>query len=473
MKRSTTALNAAVIFAAGLTTVSALPMPAAAAADKPHIVMFLSDDHGVEFAGCYGNRVIKTPHLDALAAEGMRCMSTYAASPTCSPSRAALYTGLYPARNGTMRNHTDSKPTLHSLPTYLKALGYRVVIVNKADVRPKSVFDFEYVNATLPKNPNQRRIYRSEGLDTAAVGRFLTAHARDRPGQPLCLILGESSPHVVWERNTTYDPAKLPVPPCMVDTPKTRLGLANYYQDITTMDRRLGEVLKLLEKHGYASNTIFIYTSDQGSEWPRCKWTVYATGIRVPFLIRWPGKVPAGSICDAMFSLVDVTPTLIDVAGGRQPADLDGRSFLPVILGKSKEFRDKIYATHTGDGEMNQFPQRCVRNRRYSYILNLRPDVVWTTHFTKVAGIPDSHRDIWDSWVEKAATDQGAAQLLDLIQHHPAEELYDTLNDPYELKNVAQRADLRLVLESMRRDLKQWMQAQGDAGEKPAPVRSK
>jgi uncharacterized sulfatase len=167
-----------------------------------------------------------------------------------------------------------------------------------------------------------------------------------------------------------------------------------------------------------------------------------------------------------MLSFVDVTPTLVDVAGGQPPENLDGQSFLSVILGKRNEFREKIYATHTGDKQMNQFPQRCVRDRRYKYILNLRPENVWTTHFIKVAGIPDSHKDIWDSWVKKAATDPSAARLLDLIEHHPAEELYDTLNDPYELRTLAGRSELKPVLEAMRRDVRQWMTAQGDPGEK-------
>jgi arylsulfatase A-like enzyme len=452
--------------AAILLAVAIQPAAAAQSSDKPHIVIFLSDDHGCEFAGCYGNPAIQTPHLDALAGEGMRCTSVFAASPTCTPSRSVLYTGLYPMRNGAMGNHTDCKPSIRSLPTYLKSLGYRVVIINKADVRPKEVFDFEYLDATLPSNPDHPRGYRSEGLDTAGVDRFLAAHAKEHPQQPLCLILGESCPHVVWEQNKTYDPARLPIPPYMVDTPKTRAGLANYYQDITTMDRHIGDVLHSLAEHGYADHTLFIYTSDQGAEWPHCKWTLYDTGLRTPFIIRWPGKVAAGSVCDALVSFIDVTPTLVDVAGGQTPESLDGRSFLPVILGKSKTFRDKIYATHTGDKQMNVFPQRCVRDGRYKYILNLRPENVWTSHFTKVPGIRNSHKEIWDSWVEKAAGDPQAARLLNIIEHHPAEELYDTRSDEYELNNLAGRADLKPVLEAMRRDVKQWMTAQGDPGEK-------
>jgi N-sulfoglucosamine sulfohydrolase len=430
--------------------------------DRPHIVLYLSDDHGQEFAGCYGNRAIKTPNLDSLAREGTRFTGVFSASPTCSPSRAALFTSLYPARNGTMGNHTDSKPGLKSLPTYLKALGYRVVLADKSDVRPKSVFDFEMLPATLPPRPDRNRRYRAEGLDTRAVDKFLAAHAREQPDRPLCLILGDNGPHVVWEANTTYDPAALPIPPIMVDTPQTRAALANYYQDITSVDRRVGEVLASLKSHGYEDQTLFIYASDQGAEWPHCKWTVYDTGLRVPFLVRWPGKVRAGAVCDALVSLVDVTPTFIDLAGGPPTRGLDGRSFKDVLLGHATKFRDAIYATHTGDGEMNRFPQRCVRGDRYKYVLNLNPEVTWTTHFTKVPGIPGSHKEVWDSWVEKAGNDRRAAALVDLIEHHPAEELYDTQADPYELDNRASDPALKPVIERMRGELMRWMAEQGE-----------
>jgi arylsulfatase A-like enzyme len=456
--------------AVGIVAIASfLPVLASAAgqepaqgSERPNIIVFLSDDHGQAFAGCYGNPVVRTPHMDRLAREGMRFTRVFAASPTCSPSRAALYTGLYPARNGTMGNHTDCRPGIGALPGYLRALGYRVVLANKGDVRPPSVFDFEPLAATLPRNPAYQRHYRTEGLDTRAVDRFLAAHAREHAGQPLCLILGDSGPHVVWEENKTYDPAALPIPPYMVDTPKTRTGLANYYQDITTVDQRLGAVLSAVERHGFAGNSLFLYTSDQGAEWPRCKWTVYDTGLLVPFIARWPGRIAPGTTSDALISLVDFTPTLVALAGDTPAADLDGRSFEDVLLGRAREFRNTIFASHTGDGDMNVFPQRCVRDRRYKYILNLRPENTWTTHFTKVPGIPNSHKEIWDTWVAKAKTDPEAARLLGMIEHHPAEELYDTQADPEEFQNLAGEPRMQAILESLRGELRRWMVAQGD-----------
>ena len=428
---------------------------------RPHIVMFISDDHGIDFLGCYGNKDVRTPNIDALAKEGMLFANMFAASPTCAPSRSVLWTGLYPAHNGCMKNHTVCRDDITALPTYLSHLGYRVVLAHKYHAKPRKVFCFEYIEARLPRNPEHHRIYRREGLNTNDVDALLAEHARAKPDTPLCFIVADSSPHVTWEPNKTYDPEKLRLPPFIVDTKLSRKAMANYYQDITTMDKRIGEVRTMLKKYGFEDNTLFIYTTDQGSEWPHSKWTLYDAGIHVPFVAVWPGVVKAGSVCDAMISFVDITPTFIDIAGGKQPEGLDGRSFLDVLLGKSKSFRKYIYATHTADGNMNVFPQRCVRDSRYKYILNLHPDRTWTTHFTKVPGIPESHKQVWDTWVEKAKTDPTAAKIVSINKNHPQAELYDTQTDPYELNNIADKPETKPILLKMRENLRKWLASQG------------
>jgi arylsulfatase A-like enzyme len=430
---------------------------------QPSIIMFISDDHGIDFVGCYGNKDVQTPHIDAMANDGALFTNMFAASPTCAPSRSVLWTGLYPARNGCMGNHTVCRDDIKALPTYLRRLGYRVTLMHKFHAKPrKEVFNFEYIGANLPRNPEHRRTYRREGLDTAVVEAFLAEHAQSRPDTPLCLIVADSSPHVTWEPNKIYDAAKLNLPPFIADTELTRKAMANYYQDITTMDKRLGQVRAALKKRGFEDNTLFIYTTDQGSEWPHSKWTVYDTGLHVPFIAVWPDKIKPGSVCQALISFVDVTPTFIDISGGKPPDAIDGKSFLNVLLGKAKTFRETIYATHTRDGNMNVFPQRCVRDRRYKYVLNLNPENVWTTHFTKVPGIPESHKEVWDTWVEKARTDQQTAKLVDTIEHHTAEELYDLQADPYELNNIAGRPEAEPILKKMRLKLKTWMISQND-----------
>ena len=428
----------------------------------PHIVMFISDDHGIDFLGCYGNKDVQTPNIDAMVKEGMLFTNMFAASPTCAPSRSVLWTGLYPAHSGCMANHTPCRADITALPTYLRQLGYRVVLAHKYHAKPKEVFNFEYIEAGLPHNPANRRIYRKEGLNTKDVDKFLAEHLRTQGDTPLCLIVADSSPHVTWEPNKIYEPAKLELPPFIVDTPLTRKAMANYYQDITTMDKRVGQVRAMLKKNGISDNTLFIYTTDQGSEWPHSKWTLYDAGIHVPFIAVWPGRIKPDYVCDAMLSFVDITPTFIDIAGGKQPSDLDGKSFLDVLLGKTKTFRKYIYASHTGDGNMNVFPQRGVRDIRYKYIVNLNPERTWTTHFTKVPDIAESHKQVWDTWVEKAKTDPIAAKIVELNQHHPQEELYDTQADPYELNNIVEKSKAREILLKMREELRKWLASQGE-----------
>jgi N-sulfoglucosamine sulfohydrolase len=218
----------------------------------------------------------------------------------------------------------------------------------------------------------------------------------------------------------------------------------------------------MLRKYAFEHNTLFIYTSDQGSEWPHSKWTLYDAGIHVPFIAVWPGRIKPGSVCDAMISFVDMTPTFVDMAGGQQPDGLDGKSFRSVLLGRSKTLRDCIYASHTADGKMNIFPQRGVRDARYKYILNLNPERTWTTHFTKVPDIPESHKEVWDTWVEKAKTDAAAAKIVGINEKHPREELYDTQANPYELNNIADQPEMRPILLKMRERLKKWLASQGE-----------
>lgn len=431
---------------------------------NPNIVIYLSDDHGWEYLGCYGNPDIQTPNLDRIADEGIRCTHAFTPTPTCAPSRSTLYTGLYPARHGAMGNHTECHPTIETLPQLLRELGYRVAIAGKTHVKPETLFNFEYIGGFLPKREEHRRKYRAEGLDTAPVEDFLSGHRLENPNQPICLILGDSNPHVTWEPNKIYDPDALSLPPYIADTPITRKALANYYQDITTMDSRIGDVDRILEKHGYTDNTLFIYTTDHGSEWPHCKWTLYDTGIRLPFIARWHGEIPAATVTDAMISHVDLLPTLIDIAGGEPSKQMDGRSFKNVLCGQQQTFRDKIYGTHTRDGNMNVFPQRCVRDSQYKYILNLMPENRWTTHFTEVEGIPESHAEVWNSWVEKARSDPETAELVYRIQYHRVEELYDVHADPDEFNNIAFEETSRPILEKMRADVQKWMQSQGDEG---------
>ncbi|NQT84074.1 sulfatase, partial [bacterium] len=420
------------------------------------------DDHGYADAGCYGNDVVRTPNLDRLAKESMRFTHAFAGSPTCTPSRSVIYTGLMPFRNGAHPNHSRIRPGIKTLPHYLAALGYRVVLAGKTHVGPRAAFPFEYLPAQLKghRAASVPRVYGND-LDTDVVDQLLADHRTTRKEQPLCLIIAAWSPHVVW-RWKEYDSAKVTVPPYMIDTALTRHAVARYYTDVTLMDKRLGDCLESVKKHGLQDNTLFIYTSDQGAQWPHAKWNLYDAGIRVPLLARWPGKVKAGSVSDAIVSLVDVLPTFIEVAGGEPPREMDGCSFLPVLLGKGTRHRRVIFATHTGDGKMNDFPMRCIRTSTHKYILNLKPQNLYTTHITD--GKDRDGRDYWQTWLEKAKTDEHAGRIVRDYQHRPAEELYDLRADPYELSNIAADPANRDLAKFLGKRLENWMEKQSDPG---------
>jgi uncharacterized sulfatase len=209
-----------------------------------------------------------------------------------------------------------------------------------------------------------------------------------------------------------------------------------------------------------------MYTADQGAQWPFAKWNLYDAGIRTPVLAYWPGRIAPGSKTRALVSLIDLLPTMIAAAGGDPPREIDGRSFLPVLLGRSGEHREEVFASHTGDKEFNRAPMRCVRAERYKYILNLAPEIPYATHISK----SDDRDNYWTSWLRLAETNAHAADVTRRYEHRPAEELYDVAADPYELKNLAADPAHTGTLAKLREALKKWRVQQGeDLSKVPMP----
>ncbi len=421
----------------------------------PNLVLFISDDHGWRDSPVYGSRAVRTPNLERLAAAGAVFTNAFGGSPTCVPSRAIVMSGLMPARNGSEPNHVPMKAGLKTLPTYLKELGYRVAHFGKSHfVPPGNYRDWEFVPSEIKRGP------LDNDLDTAVVEQWL-AGREGRDPQPAALVVCSHSPHVYWPPNEGYDAARVELPPTFVDTPETRRARTCYYTDITKMDRQLGEVYDSVRRH-LGANTLFLYTSDNGAQWPFAKWNLYDAGIRLPLIAVWPGVVKPGRRTGAMISFADFMPTLVEVAGGQPPADIDGRSFASVLRGRGDRHRTEAFASHSGDGNMNVYPMRAVRTERFKYILNLHPEYEYTTHIDR-AGDRDG-KDYWTSWVKRAETDPRAAAIVRRYHVRPAEELYEVRRDPHETANLAGRPEYRRELESLRRQVRQWMTAQGDEG---------
>ncbi len=434
----------------------------AAADEKPNLVVFISDDHGYFDSSVAGAGEFHTPNLERLARAGMTFTNAFAASPSCAPSRAALLTGLMPMRTGSMLNHQPPRDEVKKLPAYLHELGYEVVAFGKvAHYKQGELYGFDHVSHDT---------FHDDACVAAAV-EFLQRRKGD---QPLCLFVGTNWPHVPWpeappgEDNVVRgspDPAQSSTifvpPPTHVDAPETRRWRARYASAVERFDGDLGLVYDATYER-LGRHTLFIHFSDHGAQWPFGKWNLYDAGTRVPFFAVWPEVIRPGSRSDAMLSLLDLLPTLVEAAGGDPPSDLDGQSFADVLTGQRSEHRDRVFTTHSGDGRMNAYPIRSVRTRQWKYIRNLRPDGEHRTHID--GGKVVDGNAYWRSWVEKAKTDPRAAAVVDRYHRRPAEELYDLAADPLEQHNLAADPRHAHTLRQLRAELDAWMQQQGDEG---------
>jgi uncharacterized sulfatase len=411
---------------------------------KINIVVFMADDHGYADSSIYGSKQWRTPNMERIARDGAVFTHMFVASPSCAPSRAALLTGLMPARNGAEANHAAPNSTLTTLPAYLQRRGYLVAAFGKvAHYNMADRFGFDHVDASHQRD---------------AVAKFLAA--RDK-AKPLCLFVGTHKPHVPWPEIKDYVPEKLQPPPKAVDTPETRHYLAKYATAVSLMDHELGEIYDLVRER-LPGDTLFIYVSDHGAQWPFGKWNLYDTGIRVPCIAVWPRHIEPGTRVDAMISTVDLLPTFVELAGGKSPKEIDGRSFANVLRGKAGVHRDEIYATHTNDGRFNVYPSRCLRTRDFAYILNLHSDWAHTTHIDLAQ--PRDGLGYWTSWKLAGRSDPRAAALVNKYHARPKEELYDLRADPWQQRNLASSAEHAQRLSELRDRLTAWMALQGDTG---------
>ncbi|MGS2737955.1 sulfatase family protein [Sinomicrobium sp. M5D2P17] len=435
-----------------------------------NIILFIADDLAAEDIGPYGNKIVNTPNLDRLAGESLLFQNAFASSPTCGPSRSSMFTGLMPFRHGGHGNHSGVKEGTQSLPHYLRPLNYKVAIAGKYHVGPEENFPFERImNTNVPEPGFENNPGLHYDLNMEPVDSWLSEQKEEGP---FMLVIADHSPHVIWPENSEYDKDEVDIPKRHIDTRDTRISRTRYYQDITKMDKNVGKLLSSLEKNGLEENTIVIFVSDQGPQWAFGKWSLYDYGVQSPMLIRWPGKIKANTKTKAMVSLIDLLPTFVEIGGGKAPGQIDGKSFLPLLTGKKDTHRKVVFATHTGDGQMNRSPSRMVRTERYKYILNLAPEVLYTTHMDK-AKDHDGGREYWDSWREKSFTDAHAKSVLWRYHHHPKEELYDIKNDPQELNNLANNSEYSEIKESLRKQVKIWRKEQGDSETGPEDLSKK
>ncbi|UCD30322.1 MAG: sulfatase [Planctomycetota bacterium] len=422
---------------------------------RPNILVILSDDHGILDSGCYGNKICRTPDIDRLASGGLRFTRAFTATAMCTPSRSTLYTGLYPHRHGAHANHSKTRAGIKSMPHYLKPLDYRVGLAGKTHIKPREAYPFEYMKRDK-------------------IEEFIAENTNEH----FCLIFATNDPHTPFkqpEPGKGHDHAKIKLPPYLVDTLLTRILFDNYYTSVEALDGQVGEVMRLLKRLRLIESTLVIYVSDHGAGVPFAKWTLYDAGLNVPFIVSWSGKIRAG-VTDAMISFVDLLPTCIELAGGKVPDTIDGRSFIGIIEGTSQAHRDTVFGTHTTKGIIkgSHYPIRDVRTSTHKYIRNFNPDGTFENLITR--GLPnkgkhskksqtnavDRSSAIWPEWLKVAEVDSKAARRVELYRKRPAEELYDLRTDPFELNNLAADPKYKDVLNDLRIRLAKWMKQQGD-----------
>ncbi len=450
---------------AGYAAASVLAAPAFARADlparrRPNFLLILADDCTHRDLPVYGGRNAVTPHLDRLASEGLVFDRAYVTSAMCQPCRTELYTGLFPMRNGCAWNHSASRPNVTSLPHHLRSLGYRVGLAGKVHVGPPDVFPFESIAGFDPscvRDPTRPH-------ETDPIHRFMTRDA----DQPFCLVVALVEPHVPWVMGdaSKYPSDRIDLPPNIADTPRTRQDFARYLAEITYMDAQVGDILRALQETGQADDTLVLFSSEQGCQFPGCKWTNYDAGLHTALIARWPGRITPGQRTAAMVQYADVLPTLVEVAGAAASHhDYDGTSFLPVLLGNESEHRTVVYGMHNNIPEGPPYPIRTVTDGRYRYIRNLRPDEIYIEqHLMGWTGTGELNNPYWATWLREASRNRHTYDLVKRYMHRPAEELYDSAEDPYEMTNLAEDEKLAEVKSRLSTELDRWMKAQGDPG---------
>ncbi len=457
---------------------------AQATGSRPNIVVIVSDDHGREATGCYGNKVIKTPNIDALAKEGILFTNAFATVASCSPSRSVLLSGSYSHSNGmyglqSREHHFSVYDTLKSLPVLLESAGYRTARIGKFHVGPESVFRFQKIlQSAVVDDPN------SIGRSPVQMADLCDNFIKDSSAQPFFLYYATDDPHrsstfrpdgsvdfgdgttanpfanrsegYPQVKEITYRPENVTVPSYLTDTKGTREELAQYYQAISRLDQGVGRLIQHLKEAGKWENTVIIYLSDNGAPFPGSKTNLYEPGIRLPCIMKLPGSAVKNFVQDAMISWVDITPTLLDFAGvPKDSVKLQGRSFKAISGEKNVKGWDEVYATHSFHEITMYYPMRVLRERKYKLIYNIVHDITYPSSM-------DLYNSLTWQWLLKHHIDRLGSRTLQKYLHRPQFELYDLQKDPDELHNLASDAAYAKELERMKTKLKAFQKKTSD-----------
>jgi arylsulfatase A-like enzyme len=433
--------------------------PEGGTTNKPNILLALADDWAWPHAGVYGDKVIKTPTFDRVAAEGMLFSHCFTTCPSCTPSRASLLTGQWPHRleeSGNLWSTLQTK--FECYPDLLAAAGYHVGSTRKG----WGPGNFQVAGRT--QNP--------AGKNYKDFAMFLQSCPADKP---FCFWFGSTDPHRAYVKGTGVQSGmKLEdvyVPPYLPDTDEVRSDICDYYFAAQRYDRETGEILRLIEATGRLENTIVIMTGDNGWPFPRGKATLYDAGVRQPLAVRWPAKVKPGGRSDAFISFQDFAPTFLEAAGLKPPSAMTGKSFLDLLTtGKSTVSRDRMFwererHANVRAGDLG-YPARAIRTKEFLYIRNFHPErwpagdpEMWKAvgPFGDIDGGPT--KDV----IVNRRDDPEIAKFFHLAcEKRPAEELYVLASDPHQMVNVAEKPEYKDATRIFRAGLEQWMRETDD-----------
>ena len=421
---------------------------------KRNVVFMISDNQCWFDVGCYGHPLVKTPHIDALAAAGVRFEQAFATTASCGPSRAVMYTGLLTHRNGQYahphQEHNqqllDDVVTIFSM---LKDVGYRTGLIGKDHIKPIDKYPIDF-------QP------RGNSRDVTSMGEMAAQFLETTPEtDPFFLVMSFHDPHPTsrdgagWGitgptpgyEPVTYDVSRVPVPGFLPDTPEVRESLAGYFQQITQMDHGVGLVMKALEESGRKEDTLVVFISDHGTSEPGAMGTHYEPGIRVPFVVWHAGLTRPGSVNHALVAFTDLTPTFLDWTDTKfDTYSLHGRSFLPVLGEPGVEGWNSVLLSHVGHDVFAHYPMRTLREIRWKLIWNILPGQEYPLP------IDTFERRLWTGIRERGETMIGP-RSVDQFLHRPQLELYDLQNDPWETKNLAEDSAQSERVERMSKEM--------------------
>jgi N-sulfoglucosamine sulfohydrolase len=425
---------------------------------QPNILFCFADDWAYPHAGAYGDTVVQTPNFDRVASEGILFTHAFSATPSCTASRAAICTGQAPHRleeSGNLWSTLQRKFPVY--PNLLEKSGYVVGLQGKG----WGPGDFKAAGRT--RNP--------AGPNFPSFAQFIKTVPADKP---FCFWYGSHDPHRAYKKDSGIEsglkPEQVTVPPYFPDTLEVRKDILDYYFAVQRFDRNVGEILKLLEETGRATNTLVVISGDNGWPFPRGKANLYDAGTRQPLAIRWLGKIAGGQTNHAFVNLTDLALTFLEAAGLKPHPDMTGQSLMPLLEGKKQSGRDAVFVererhANSRAGDLS-YPARAIRTDEFLYIRNLRPDR-WPAGDPKkwvaVGPFGDCDAGPTKDFILDHRDESRFQKFFQLaFEKRPAEELYDLSKDPYQLINVADQKNYADAKKKLRARLDDWMKSTKD-----------